>query len=299
MSLRLLLPEHGVTDLLADWPDEVRVYDRPLTALDDHLDAASLFDLLDTGCAPAAEVAAIKAPNPSLNPASFSTNGRTDPVRLRKLYDNGHTIRIGNLQRVVPFMAHVSRGIQAETGYSNYVHAFLTPPGEQGLRHHWDQQMAVIVQQAGVKRWELWRPPVDAPMREHLVSYREMTEEQRDRWIAAGPDQVVDLEVGQAMLLPRGWIHNPHNLGSGPSVHLTFAIRERTPFWVAEKLVERAIDNPAFRRVILPGDVAGVGLVDVVEQTRKELLAHLEGLDTAELAAELRELAGTELEYTT
>ncbi|MEV6815655.1 hypothetical protein AB0M52_26550, partial [Micromonospora sp. NPDC051296] len=30
--------------------------------------------------------------------------------------------------------------IQEETGYSNYIHAFLTPGREQGLRHHWDQQ---------------------------------------------------------------------------------------------------------------------------------------------------------------
>jgi hypothetical protein len=54
---------------------------------------------------PPDEIAAIKAPHPSLNAKSFQANGQ-------------------------------------KTSYSNYVHAFLTPPGNQGLRHHWDQQMA-------------------------------------------------------------------------------------------------------------------------------------------------------------
>jgi hypothetical protein len=62
------------------------------------------------------------------------------------------TIRLGNLQRVVPFLADTARAIQQETGYSNYLHAFLTPPRSQGLLHHWDQQMAVIVQIEGTKR---------------------------------------------------------------------------------------------------------------------------------------------------
>lgn len=35
MSLRLLLPEDGVTELLLAWPDEPRVYERGKTALDE------------------------------------------------------------------------------------------------------------------------------------------------------------------------------------------------------------------------------------------------------------------------
>ncbi|MEV7655305.1 cupin domain-containing protein [Streptomyces anulatus] len=41
----------------------------------------------------------------------------------------------------------------------------MTPPGSQGLLHHQDQQMAVIVQIAGVKRWRLWHPMLPSPMR--------------------------------------------------------------------------------------------------------------------------------------
>ncbi|WP_406348479.1 cupin domain-containing protein [Streptomyces sp. NBC_00144] len=300
MSLRLLLPEEGVSDLLHAWPTEPRVYERGKTALDEVITADFLKDYLFTGCAPAEEIAVVKSPNPSLNRGAFITGGRTDAAKLRRLHDSGHTIRLGNLQRVVPYMARVSRHIQEETGYSNYVHAFLTPPGNQGLRHHWDQQMAVIVQTAGVKRWPLWRPPVEAPMREFNESFRVWKDDYIPVWEAAGPDMEIDLEPGQSLLLPRGWVHNPHVLDSDePSVHLTFAIRERTSLWLAEKLVAGAIEEDRFRRVIRPGELEGAELGRQLLGTRDALVQYLAGLDVTRVALEVRQAARTEREYTT
>ncbi|MCX3058568.1 hypothetical protein [Streptomyces beihaiensis] len=127
MSLRLLLPEAGVNDLLSTWPDEPRVYERGKTALDEEITTGGLEEWLFSGCAPASEIAVVKAPRPSLNPKIFMNEfGRTDGAKLKNLYAQGHTIRFGNLQRVIPLMHHISDRIQVETGYSNYVHAFLT-----------------------------------------------------------------------------------------------------------------------------------------------------------------------------
>ncbi|MFD9600657.1 JmjC domain-containing protein [Streptomyces sp. NPDC059970] len=300
MSLRLLLPEDGVTDLLLTWPDEPRVYERGTTALDDTITSDLLKDYLFTGCAPADEIAVVKAPNPSLNKGAFTTNGRSDAAKLRRLHDSGHTIRLGNLQRVLPYMAHVSKRIQEETGYSNYVHAFMTPPGNQGLRHHWDQQMAVIVQTAGVKRWQLWRPPVEAPMREFNESWRVWRDDYIPTWEAQGPDIEVDLKAGQSLLLPRGWVHNPLVADSDEtSVHLTFAIRERTPLWLAEKLVAGVIAEGEFRRVIRPAQLGGVELGKQLQDTRDALVQYLAGLDITWAAMTVRQAAMSELEYTT
>ncbi|MET4923477.1 cupin domain-containing protein [Streptomyces sp. PSRA5] len=300
MSLSLLLPEAGVADLLASWPDEPRVYQRDTTELDRTVTSASLHAYIATGCVPANEIAVVKAPGPSLNRDAFMTNGRTDPDKLRRLYRGGYTLRLGNLQRVIPFMARISRAIQKETGFSNYVHAFMTPSGNQGLRHHWDQQMAVIVQSSGIKRWQLWRPTVTAPMRDFNESWRVWRENYIPDWEAAGPDMVVDLHAGQSLLLPRGWVHNPRVVDANEdSVHLTFAIRERTPMWLAERLITGAIEEPTFRRIILPGDIGGPALTDRVRETRDALVAYLAALDVDELALAVRRAAMTELEYTT
>ncbi|MFF1702472.1 JmjC domain-containing protein [Streptomyces sp. NPDC058252] len=298
MSLSLLLPEADVADLLTSWPDQPRVYERGPTALDRTITAAGFEKLLGTGCVPAEEVAAILA-GPS-DRSSFKTNGRTDAAKLRRLRERGYTIRLGNLQRWLPFFHDASRAIQQETGYSNYAHAFLTPAGKQGLLHHWDQQMALIVQVAGAKTWQLWKPVYDSPMREFQESFRVWRDDFIPAWEAAGPDMSIDLQAGQTLLLPRGWVHNPHALHHDePSLHLTFAIRERTPLWIAEQLIARAIAEPEFRRVITPRDLEGPVLADRLRETRQALVEFLGGLDLEEMASLVREAAVTELEYTT
>ncbi|WP_433531851.1 JmjC domain-containing protein [Micromonospora sp. CA-263727] len=299
MTLKLLLPEEGVTHLLDHWPDEPHVYRRTRTCLDEMFTAEQVWSWIDLNCIPADEVAAIKAPDPAVNPRIFTgTHGRADAERLHKLYDEGHTVRVGNLQRVMPAMARISQEIQNETGYSNYVHVFMTPGCRQGLRHHWDQQMAVIVQVSGRKRWELWPPVVEAPMRSHLESWRVWRDDYLEGWLDSGPERIIDLGPGEAMLLPRGWVHNPYNADDDPSVHLTFAIRERTPLWISEKLAGEAIEELAFRQVLLPRDIHGEALPDIVAETRDALVAYLQGLDTSEVAERLRRLARDELEYT-
>ncbi|URN16620.1 MULTISPECIES: JmjC domain-containing protein [Streptomyces] len=299
MSLSLLLPEEGVTDLLASWPDEPRVYERGKTALDEIASPEVIRGYLFRGCVPADEIAVVKAPAPSLNQKAFTTNGRADRAKLARLYESGHTIRLGNLQRIIPAMAQVSEDIQRETGYSNYIHTFLTPPANQGLRHHWDQQMAVIVQIAGTKQWQLWRPPVEAPMREYNESWRVWRDDYIPTWEAAGPDMEVDLKAGRSLLLPRGWVHNPHVVVDEHSIHLTFAIRERTPMWLVEKLVAGAIETPDFRRVILPGDLTGPALVERLREARQSLRRHLDSLVLDDLAPTVRAAALAEPEYST
>ncbi|MFD9428393.1 MULTISPECIES: JmjC domain-containing protein [unclassified Streptomyces] len=296
----MLLPDADADAFLTGWPTEAYVVDRTPTELDEAITPAALDEYVNLGCIPAAEIAAIKAPNPSLNRDAFMINGRTDAQKLNHLKENGFTLRLGNLQRVIPFMATLSRAIQNETGYSNYVHAFITPGGEQGLRHHWDQQLAVIVQLQGVKTWQLWRPPVEAPMREYNESFRVWRAEFIPEWEAAGPDLEVHLKPGQALVLPRGWVHNPHCRETDQeSIHLTFAIRERTRFWLAEKLLAGAIQDPEFRRLILPRFITGAGLGAVAEEVRKQLLEYLDTVVAGDLVKSLRDAAMSELEYTT
>lgn len=299
MSLKLLLPPAGVDRLMTNWPTDVHVYDGVPAELDEEINAAILFDMIETGCLPTYEVAVVKAPAPSLNPLSFSANGRTDGARLRYLLDNGYTIRIGHMERITPAMHRLAHDIQQETGYSPFVHAFVTPPGEQGLRHHWDQGMTIAIQLAGTKRWRIWKPLYPSPLRSHHDSSLIWQESWREEWMAAGPDMTVDLQEGQILVLPRGWVHDPVNVSTTEtSVHLTVAINERTPYWAAEEMFKSAIEDDEMRKVIFPGDMTGPGLKDVVEETREKLIEHLLGLDAASFTERLRRLSRTTLEYT-
>ncbi len=107
MSPSLMLPDPGVADLLAFWPDEPRGYEGEAGVLDRVITAESIGHCIDTGCVPADEIDVV-SDGAALHPERHRAAGRTDPAKLRRLY--------------------VSRGIQRETGYSNYSHAFVTPP---------------------------------------------------------------------------------------------------------------------------------------------------------------------------
>ncbi|MFI1840645.1 JmjC domain-containing protein [Streptomyces microflavus] len=160
--------------------------------------------------------------------------------------------------------------------------------------------MAVIVQIAGIKRWQLWRPMSPSPKRECQESFRVWDPGFIPRWEAMGPDLEIALRPGQSLLLPRGWVHNPHALDSEVrSIHLTFAIRERTPVWVAEKLVGRVIEKDSFRRVILPGDIGGHRLSQQVRDVGQALVEHVAGLDVDDFAQSLYRAALSEKEHTT
>lgn len=160
--------------------------------------------------------------------------------------------------------------------------------------------MAVIVQTAGINRWQLWRPVVEAPMREFNESWRVWRDDYIPMWEAQGPDIEVDLKAGQSLLLPRGWVHNPLVADAAEtSVHLTFALRERTPLWLAEKLVAGVMAEEAFRRVVRPGQLGGVELDRQLLGTRDALVQYLAGLDVTEVATAVRKAVMTELEYTT
>jgi hypothetical protein len=137
-------------------------------------------------------------------------------------------------------------------------------------------------------------------MREHNESWRVWKDTYVQEWEAAGPDIAIDLQPGQSLLIPRGWVHNPHVTATDrPSVHLTYALRERTPLWVAEQLIAGAIHDPRFRRILRPAEVTGPGLTAQIAETRDALVRHLTNLDPESIARFVREAALTELEYTT
>ncbi len=99
-------------------------------------------------------------------------------------------------------------------------------------------------------------------------------------------------------MLPRGWVHNPHALDqTEDSVHLTFVIRERTGFWIGEKLAKAAIASTSLRRVIAPADIVGEdALAAQIEQARSTLVDWLGKIDSQAFAAELLDITRSELE---
>ncbi|MDI6098373.1 cupin domain-containing protein [Actinoplanes sp. NEAU-A12] len=117
-----------------------------------------------------------------------------------------------------------------------------------------------------------------------------------DRMKSMRPDFEFDLGPGQILVLPRGWMHNPHARSqTQESVHVTFVARERTGYWIAMKLAQAALTSTALRRVIPPASVVDpAAFAEQVVKTRDLLTDWLAGADASALTVELRRTARAE-----
>lgn len=197
-------------------------------------------------------------------------------------------------------MSAICAGIQAQTGCPGYVTAFITPAGTQGLDYHWDQYLGIVVQLEGSKTWELWEPKIESPYRDHATSTHLWDGDWVGQWQDSGPDMTIELAAGQVLVLPRGWVHNPHSRDSTEtSVHLTFVLRERVPLWIAERLIGSAINDPRFRVVIPPSGLDSARMPGTVEAVRSLMVDYLAGLNIEEMSGVLRRAAQQETGHAT
>ncbi|MFG1602807.1 JmjC domain-containing protein [Actinoplanes sp. NPDC049265] len=285
-------------DMLIEWPTKPTVVELPANShLPQIVNAQMLTRYLDTGTAPAEEINVIKD-GAARHPRAFTTGGHLDPAKVAMWRDRGYSFQLRNLNRWYPPLHAMCAAIQSETGYGCYVTGFVTPGGAQGLDYHWDQNMGIIYQMAGRKTWQIWKPVVEEPHRDHHASNTHPLADLVDRLKAAGPDMEFDLGPGQVLVLPRGWVHNPHAHGQQEqSVHLTFVVRERTGYWIGEKLASAAIESTDLRRAIAPARFADpAALAAEIDRARDLLIDWLSTVDNSKLADELLAVAKTELD---
>ena len=99
--------------------------------------------------------------------------------------------------------------------------AYLTPPGAQGFRVHYDTHDVLVLQVEGEKAWRVWPgQPLPHPTR-RTPWQREMTPE--------GEPAGLTLRPGEVLYLPRGTLHDARGQAGAASLHLTIGLLE--PSW--------------------------------------------------------------------
>ncbi|MFF0295907.1 JmjC domain-containing protein [Kitasatospora sp. NPDC004614] len=289
MALATLVGQEAAAALLRACPTEPAVYRREGSELDERIPLSLIEAYIDHGLTDPAFTAAVKDGR-AVHPGRFSRGGRMRSGRLRTLFESGHTVNLRHLQERVPYLAELCRAIHAETGYTLSVSGIVTPPGQQGLTHHWDQFQAAVTQVNGRKRWPIWRPEVVSPVDDYLDSPGMWTAEMQERWDSTEPYAEYVLAPGDTLVLPRGWVHSPHCLSgdSDPSFHLTFALWERIPLDLAEALVRTALHSDEFRAGIPPEKLTAENLPGTLDDVRSALVRFLAMADTSATAGAVR-----------
>jgi lysine-specific demethylase/histidyl-hydroxylase NO66 len=182
----------------------------------------------------------------------------------------GATVVLQGLHLTTHPLAVYCRELEARLGHPVQANAYLTPRQSQGLPVHHDTHDVFVLQVAGTKRWLVYDPVLELPLREQRY----------DPELGAPGETVLDVVLGpgDTLYLPRGWLHQALT-SDEDSLHLTIGVNV-VP-WIAalRAAVDRCADDVEFRRSV-PADGRG----------GEELLERLAArLDPAEVAAAARE----------
>ncbi|MDQ0894883.1 cupin domain-containing protein [Agromyces ramosus] len=200
-------------------------------------------------------------------------------------FADGATIVLQGLHRLWPPIIDFTRALVDDLGHPAQVNAYVTPPSSQGFDPHYDTHDVFVLQISGEKHWRIHPPVLVDPLRTQPWDQHRAAVARR-----ATHEPAIDavLRPGDALYLPRGWIHSATALGE-TSVHLTVGMSAYTRADLVDALIGEVGDNAALR-TSLP---LGVDLRDpealkpIVEQTVQALIETLQQTDASRPAASL------------
>ncbi|MGI8881306.1 MAG: cupin domain-containing protein [Jatrophihabitans sp.] len=218
-----------------------------------------------------------------LAPARYTRGGGvgatiTDQVaddKVLNLIADGATLVLQALHRTWPPLVQFASALSAELGHPVQINAYITPPQNQGFAAHYDTHDVFVLQVAGRKHWRIHEPVladplVDQPWEKHRAAVAARAEQ--------APLIDTDLAPGDALYLPRGYLHSAVALGE-LSIHLTVGIHPITRTALVTELLAAAKTDPRLRGS-LPAAVDLADPATLAPHLRDTLVALTDLLDS-------------------
>ncbi|MDO3686353.1 cupin domain-containing protein [Micromonospora sp. C28ISP2-4] len=206
--------------------------------------------------------------------------------KVLALYADGATLVLQGLHRTWPALVDFARDLGTALTQPLQVNAYLTPAGSQGFATHYDTHDVFVLQVDGRKHWRIHPPVLADPLERQPWGGRA---DEVSATADGRPELDVVLEPGDALYLPRGWLHSAQAQESS-SLHLTVGIRALTRYAVVEELLALAAEDARLRASLPFGldladpDAIEPELTETVEALRDWLLR----ADPAAVAGRLR-----------
>lgn len=212
-----------------------------------------------------------------LGPAGFGAEiaDQVDTGKMLEQFAAGASIVLQGLHRLWPPVIDFVRALVTDLGHPVQANAYVTPPDNRGFDPHYDVHDVFVLQVSGHKEWTVHRPVHADPLPD-----QPWTDHRADVERRAHDEPVIDtvLAPGDALYLPRGWVHSAR-AREELSIHLTIGVEPLTRFDVARAIVAELAGTEEFR-ASLP--IAG-------HRTRRDELAAGAAKVMADLADALRD----------
>jgi lysine-specific demethylase/histidyl-hydroxylase NO66 len=204
-----------------------------------------------------------------------------------RLYADGATLVLQGLHRLWPPLIDFTQRLGDELAQPLQVNAYLTPAGNQGFATHYDTHDVFVLQVDGRKHWRIHRPVLPDPLERQQWGGRA---DEVGATAEGEPYLDVELTPGDALYLPRGWLHSAQAQGHS-SLHLTVGVRALTRYALVEELLGLAAEDQRLRASLPYGvDVSDTdAIAPEVAETVAALRDWLLTADPAAVADRLRD----------
>ena len=190
----------------------------------------------------------------SWSPKPFSGTARVERVAAE--FGGGATIVLQALHIHHPPLARFCRDLERELGHPVQTNAYYTPPSAQGFKVHHDTHDVFCLQVAGEKRWLVYAPLLELPLRNQKYT-AEMGE-------PGVPVLDVTMQAGDTLYLPRGWLHQAMTSDTA-SLHLTVGVAVVTWLEALQVAVQEAAKEEVdLRRGVPASGEAPDGLLELL-----------------------------------
>ena len=174
---------------------------------------------------------------------------QVDSAKVLSQFATGATIVLQGLHRLWPPVIDFVRRMVDDIGHPVQANAYVTPPASRGFDPHYDVHDVFVLQTAGRKHWT-----VHEPVHLHPLPSQPWTQHRDAIAKRVTGQPIIDavLGPGDAIYLPRGWVHSAKALGE-LSIHLTIGVSAATGMDILGAVVEQLAATEDIRRSLPMG----------------------------------------------
>jgi len=210
---------------------------------------------------PYAKVFAIDSRRKIATEEFADASGEVDSLRLFDLFEQGATIVYREIENHFPALAALCRSAEKRFNSPFTANVYWAPAGGQCFPIHFDAKDVFALQVSGSKRWRVYCPYVELPLR-----YQHCHEKMPDEGFLAE----FDLRAGDLLYCPRGFPHLV-TAANEPSLHISLSTFPYTWADVLNRVMADVFDrNPSFRASLPPGSLLNRG--DELHRTFADLV---------------------------
>lgn len=194
---------------------------------------------------------------------------QVDSAKALAQFADGASIVLQGLHRLWPPVIEFVRRLVDDLGHPVQANAYITPPGSQGFDSHHDVHDVFVLQVAGHKHWTVHEPVVTSPLpTDAWTGHRDAI----SRRVTETPVIDTDLAPGDALYLPRGWLHSARTTDE-TAIHLTIGVPALTRVDVVRAAVDRVAGAVTDLRTSLPVGIDPTDHDAIAAHATKALLA--------------------------